>query len=156
MPFLCSQRTNEGYSMPSHGVSFSVYSFSHLHTYRRIWNHKMRGSPVVTVHLCIQFWSSSKRAHSKKEMFLITFQKKYVHSWIPFCTHSKKYSKKYSKKGTFQKEHMPNRAHFKKSTFPFWKDTFQRKHIAFWSHSKKSTSTYFDHIQKRVYPKKNP
>ena len=30
MPFLRSQRTNEGYSMPSHSVSFSVYSFSHL------------------------------------------------------------------------------------------------------------------------------
>jgi hypothetical protein len=30
MPFLRSQRTNEGYSMPSQGVSFSVHSFSHL------------------------------------------------------------------------------------------------------------------------------
>ena len=30
MPFLRSQRTNEGYSMPSHGVSFSGNSFSLL------------------------------------------------------------------------------------------------------------------------------
>ena len=37
MPFLRSQRTNEGYSMPSHGLSFSVYSFSHLHCVANVY-----------------------------------------------------------------------------------------------------------------------
>ena len=53
MPFLRSQRTNEGYSMPSHSVSFSVYSFSHLNCKcTRKWGiFSLVGDLLHTVHL---------------------------------------------------------------------------------------------------------
>jgi hypothetical protein len=147
MPFLRSQRTNEGYSMPSHSVFFSVYNFSHLNliylppgsdtfdlTCMPFMPFCFHKEPTkVTTYLIFTvspFQSTSKRTHSEKG----TFQKN--------TSRSDQITKKvHSIFIEFHFVHIPKRAHSKKRTI--------RKK----KHSKKSTS-HFDHIPKRSHSKK--